>query len=229
MLVDAWLTRAAALRPDAIAVEAPEGALSYAELRERAAVLPARLGERVAIALEPGLDFAVALHAVLLAGATAVPIDPRLSDDERAARTAGCSVVVDAPLSGPVIEVPGTHDLDTVALGMHTSGTTAAPRPVDLTYGNVLWSALGSVTALGFDPEERWLCAMPLAHVGGLSILLRSAIYGDDGGRASALRRRRGHAGAHGGPHHPGLPRADDADAAARRRAARARRTSAAR
>ena len=28
------------------------------------------------------------------------------------------------------------------------------------------------------DPEERWLSALPLAHVGGLSILLRSCIYG---------------------------------------------------
>src|ERR1035438_7366861 len=27
------------------------------------------------------------------------------------------------------------------------------------------------------DPEERWLCALPLAHVGGLSILVRSAVY----------------------------------------------------
>jgi O-succinylbenzoic acid--CoA ligase len=32
--------------------------------------------------------------------------------------------------------------------------------------------------ALGLDPAERWLCPMPLAHVGGLSIQLRSAIYG---------------------------------------------------
>ena len=60
---------------------------------------------------------------------------------------------------------------------IHTSGTTSAPRPIELTYGNFLWSALGSAVALGFDPRERWLCALPLSHVGGLSILLRSAIY----------------------------------------------------
>ena len=61
---------------------------------------------------------------------------------------------------------------------IHTSGTTSAPRPVELTYGNFLWSALGSAVALGLDPNERWLCALPLSHVGGLSILMRSAIYG---------------------------------------------------
>jgi o-succinylbenzoate---CoA ligase len=60
---------------------------------------------------------------------------------------------------------------------IHTSGTTATPRPIELTYGNFLWSALGSSVALGVDPRERWLCALPLSHVGGLSILLRSAIY----------------------------------------------------
>jgi o-succinylbenzoate---CoA ligase len=60
---------------------------------------------------------------------------------------------------------------------MHTSGTTAAPKPVVLTAGNFLASALGSAVALGLDIEERWLCPMPLTHVGGLSIPIRSAIY----------------------------------------------------
>jgi O-succinylbenzoic acid--CoA ligase len=70
------------------------------------------------------------------------------------------------------------HDLSAAALVIHTSGTTSAPKPVELTYGNLLWSALGSAVALGLDPQERWLCALPLSHVGGLSILVRSAIYG---------------------------------------------------
>jgi O-succinylbenzoic acid--CoA ligase len=48
---------------------------------------------------------------------------------------------------------------------------------VELTYGNWLWSALGSAVALGLDRDERWLCTLPLSHVGGLSILLRSVIY----------------------------------------------------
>ena len=37
---------------------------------------------------------------------------------------------------------------------------------------------LGAALALGMDRADRWLCALPLAHVGGLSILLRSVIYG---------------------------------------------------
>jgi O-succinylbenzoic acid--CoA ligase len=61
---------------------------------------------------------------------------------------------------------------------MFTSGTTAGPKPVELSYDNWLWNAIGSALALGLDPAERWLCPMPLAHVGGLSIQIRSAIYG---------------------------------------------------
>src|SRR5947208_13660348 len=83
---------------------------------------------------------------------------------------------------------------------MHTSGTSGSPRAVELTYGNLLWSALGSAAALDLDANERWLCAMPVCHVGGLSILVRSAIYATtaavharfDAERAlSALRERR--------------------------------------
>ena len=67
------------MRPGTIAVETDDGALTYAELLARASAAAAGLrgAERVAIALPPGLDFAVALHACLLAGVAAVPGDVR--------------------------------------------------------------------------------------------------------------------------------------------------------
>ena len=192
MLVDAWLPRAAAAQPHRMAVQAPAGSWTYTELLtvalDGAAWLSQRgvgPGDRVAITLPPGLGFVQALHATMLLGAVVVPVDPRLSDAERAIVTDGAAVVVAEPLwEGPAlggttsVAAPVTHhDLDDVAAIVHTSGTTSAPRPVALTYGNFLWSALGSAVALGLDPGERWLCAMPVSHVGGLSILLRSAIY----------------------------------------------------
>jgi O-succinylbenzoic acid--CoA ligase len=64
-----------------------------------------------------------------------------------------------------------------VALIVHTSGTTGAPKAVALTPENILANALGSAVALGLDPDERWLCPLPLSHIGGLMVLLRSAIY----------------------------------------------------
>jgi O-succinylbenzoic acid--CoA ligase len=218
MLVEVWLQRAAATAPAATALRTPAGSCSYTELfaraRDAAAQLRARgvqHGDRVAIALPAGLDFAYALHACLLLGAAAVPVDLRLRAEERSAIEAGAALVVEESLvEGSLVEEsleetpPRTrpagartrggaanathladteeesifmHDLDAVAAVIHTSGTTSAPKPIELTYGNFLWSALGSAVALGLDPGERWLCALPLAHVGGLSILLRSAIY----------------------------------------------------
>ncbi len=38
-----------------------------------------------------------------------------------------------------------------MALVVHTSGTTGEPKPVELTYGNVLAQALGTAAALGLD------------------------------------------------------------------------------
>jgi o-succinylbenzoate---CoA ligase len=192
MVVEGWLRRAARTRPGAVAVEGPGGApCSYARLyaaaRRGARALSARgvsPGDRVAIALPPGLEFAEALHACLLLGAVAVPVDLRLADAERAHICDGASAIVSETLTPgsylravPDLLLDERHDLAAVAAVIHTSGTTSSPRPIELTYGNFLWSALGSAVALDCDPRERWLCALPVSHVGGLSILVRSAIY----------------------------------------------------
>ncbi|HEV7807615.1 MAG TPA: AMP-binding protein [Solirubrobacteraceae bacterium] len=187
MLVESWLARAARTRPWAVALEAGGVALTYAELdraatraARRLAALGARPRDRVALALPAGAPFVEALHGCMRLGGVAVPVDPRLSAAERAARTGACAVVVEAPLEGAQddeVALAAGHDLDATAIVVHTSGTTAAGCAVELTYGNWLWSALGSAVALGLDAGERWLCTLPLSHVGGLSILLRSAIY----------------------------------------------------
>ena len=59
---------------------------------------------------------------------------------------------------------------------IRTSGTTGAPKAVELTYANHLASAIASADALGVEPDDRWLCPLPLHHVGGLNVLIRSAI-----------------------------------------------------
>jgi O-succinylbenzoic acid--CoA ligase len=176
MVVESWLARAARERPDRAAVNE----LTYGALYERARAAAGGLprGARVGLALPPGEAFVVALHAVLLAGSTVVPIDLRLPDADRPAVDVLVEGEALAVRCAPDADVRDEHDLDAPAIVVHTSGTTSAPKPIRLTYGNWLWSALGSAVALGVDPGERWLCTLPLSHVGGLSILLRSAIYG---------------------------------------------------
>jgi O-succinylbenzoic acid--CoA ligase len=183
--MDAWLPRAARMHPDRTALVTRGQQISYAELEQLALEAAGglqergvRRGDRVALALPANRDFAVALHACLLLGTAAVPIDLRLTEAERAVRQAEASLVVDGSLAGAPLRSPIAPEPESIAAVVHTSGTTAAARPVELTYGNWLWSALGSALALGLEPEERWLCPLPLAHVGGLSILIRSAIYG---------------------------------------------------
>jgi len=62
---------------------------------------------------------------------------------------------------------------------LFTSGTSGSPKGAELSYENFLWSALASAAHLGVDPRDRWLACMPLFHVGGLSILSRSVLYGN--------------------------------------------------
>ena len=186
MIVESWLRRAARTRPDAVALRCADATLSYADLDEaadtaarRLSALGVRPGDRVALALPAQAAFAQALHGCMRLGAVAVALDLRLTAAERAVRSAGCVAVIDAPPHGdgdPHAPLLAEHDLDAPAIVVHTSGTTAEPRAIELTYGNWLWSALGSAVALGLDPEERWLCTLPLSHVGGLSILLRNTI-----------------------------------------------------
>jgi len=187
MQVESWLQRAARTRTEAIALRAEDGVLRYGELHEAATLAAQRLGalgvtagERVGIALPARRAFVETLHGCLLLGAVAVPLDLRLKPGERRARTRGCAAVICEPLEGLAdtgVPLTGAHDLDAPATVVHTSGTTGGPRPVELTYGNWLWSALGSAVALGVERDDAWLCALPLSHVGGLSILVRSTIY----------------------------------------------------
>src|SRR5438093_9027174 len=143
VLVDAWLPRAAAARPDRRAVNA----IAYADLdaaaaaaARRLAARGARAGDRVAIALPPGDAFCVALHACVRLGVVAVPIDLRLPAAERAKHAAGAAAIVKAPLDAgdgdEGVPLRDRHDLDAPMTVVHTSGTSGASKPVALTYGN---------------------------------------------------------------------------------------------
>lgn len=59
---------------------------------------------------------------------------------------------------------------------LYTSGTTGWPKGVLLSHGNHWWSAVGSGLRLGVRQDDRWLVLLPLAHVGGLAVVLRAAM-----------------------------------------------------
>jgi len=79
--------------------------------------------------------------------------------------------------AGSPLDKPRIDPARTLLL-IYTSGTTGAPKGALLSQRNLFWSAIGSALHLGAMPQDRWLVCMPLFHVGGLSILLRSALCG---------------------------------------------------
>ena len=82
--------------------------------------------------------------------------------------------------SRPPILLSHARSLNLAALHtiIYSSGTTGRPKGVMLTYGNHWWSAIGSSLNLGLYPSDKWLAVLPLFHVGGLSLLFKSVIYG---------------------------------------------------
>ncbi len=68
--------------------------------------------------------------------------------------------------------------LDKTATLMYTSGTTGKPKGVQQTFGNHYFSAVSSALNLGITEQDRWLIALPLFHISGLSALFKSVIYG---------------------------------------------------
>ena len=189
--LDNWLAQRAQTCPDRVGLIADGRELTYAELEREAVSVARRLAARgvrrdatVALELPAGADLVVVLHALMKLGAVAYPLDRRLSEAERAAEIDRANPILvlsepgDIPATEADMPLLGEHELDAIHCRMLTSGTTGTPRSVDLTYGNHLWSAVGSAFNLGMEPTDRWLCCLPLHHVGGLSIVMRSVIYG---------------------------------------------------
>jgi o-succinylbenzoate---CoA ligase len=127
----------------------------------------------VAIAL-PRPAAARAIVAAWEAGEAVLPLDP------------------DAPapeLKGVLAAARPTHLLDAggrtrlpegepaeagLAAVVATSGTSGAPKVVELGAGAVRWSALATSAALEAGPGDRWLCCLPLHGVAGLAVVARA-------------------------------------------------------
>jgi O-succinylbenzoic acid--CoA ligase len=78
----------------------------------------------------------------------------------------------------PAAVEPHDWPLDATLLVPFTSGTTGTPKGVRLTLRNVLASAVASTFRLGLDRAETWHVALPLHHVGGLTPVVRTPLYG---------------------------------------------------
>lgn len=159
-------------------------------------------GDHVALLSHNDLQMAISIHALSYLGVTVVLLNTRLSSSELQYQIndADVSIVIAADgLHQKLSQLDVKKKITFQALQnypekdialqtelklsepftiIYTSGTTGFPKGVIHTYGNHWWSAMGSALNLGLSPEDKWLAVLPLFHVSGLSILLKSAIYG---------------------------------------------------
>lgn len=201
-----WLTKRAQLSPDHLAVQYQETKLTFAQMNDQVQHIATQLAqiaqneERIAVITSNQLQGYLMILAVQQLGKTIVLINRRLSAREIdfQLQDAGIQVVVqdnDFHLTlsvnkqvsfAEVLAIPVTElinpvaefDLNKVTSIMYTSGTTGNPKGVMQTFGNHFYSAIGSALNLGIMTEDVWLAVVPIFHISGLSIMMRSLIYG---------------------------------------------------
>ncbi len=108
-------------------------------------------------------------------GLPVAPVDPRLSGPERQARIDLLATDRGVGVAGMEVETRSPDDRRPLAV-LFTSGSSGTPRAVELSRGAFVASARASEQRLGWRDDDRWLCVLPLAHVGGLSILTRCLV-----------------------------------------------------
>lgn len=160
---------------------------------------------RVGVLLSPQPAFVVTLYAVWRLGWTAVGLNTDLPEAELSTYVdrAGVDMLVCEPDTQPdqsvgvrpwlsvdaltcgQVDSPSKHHLEQgeweptdTALILFTSGTTGDPKAVRLTRENLAASATASAFRLGVSPEDRWLCCLPVYHMGGLAPAVRTVLYG---------------------------------------------------
>lgn len=171
--------RAADEAPHRLALVDADGELTFRELADEVRPLIAPLAALPAgarVSLTPFLvrQDVIRLLAAIEAGRGVVLLHPRWTPLERERALTVARPVLDlntvTPSPGALPPPPPADG--TLALVL-TSGTSGTPRAAVLSRRAFLASVEASAAVLGWRDDDRWLLAMPLAHVGGLSILLR--------------------------------------------------------
>lgn len=146
------------------------------------------MAELVALTMEGGPAFVDAVRRVWDDGDAFTPVDPRLPEAERTAVLAavGPTAVIGEDGERRRLDPAGygsTTPSDPLEPGdavvVATSGTSGHPKAVIHTHDGVTASARAVHRALGVDPAtDRWLACLPLAHIGGLAVVMRSLVTG---------------------------------------------------
>jgi o-succinylbenzoate---CoA ligase len=132
--------------------------------------------------LEPADLLAPLAAALDGTGPAVLPLDPALPPGriERLITELGPDVVLtpDGPRrTGHGAGRPTAADTAVVIV---TSGSTGQPKGVELSAAALLHSARASLNRIGARPGERWMCCLPVSHVAGIQVLVRSLAAGTE-------------------------------------------------
>src|SRR5581483_5743430 len=161
--------------------------LPYGELLPRVRAVAGGLdvapGERVAIVLDNRLETPLLLWACWWAGAVAVPLSWRLSQEELEYCVADCGarlVVREGDRLPRGRDHPGALDLDEreTCLMLYTSGTTGRPKGVPRSHRADRAGAWSQALQHGYGWGDRTLGVMPLYHTMGIHSLLAMHLVG---------------------------------------------------
>jgi o-succinylbenzoate---CoA ligase len=207
-MIPNWLMQRAYLTPDKVALSFEKEKWTFAQLKDGAVILAQKLKanglnehQRIALLGPSNAEMVFIIHACILAGLEIVMLNSRLTKKEiqyQLDDSGATTVIVSDELSSIIADTPlrqlqfsaikgsaeqqlaiqDSWQSDRTITIMYTSGTTGFPKGVRQTAGNHVSSALSSVLNLGLDENDVWLCAMPLFHISGFSILVRSVLYG---------------------------------------------------
>jgi o-succinylbenzoate---CoA ligase len=134
-------------------------------------------GDLVAVSIPPSPAWLELVAETWAAGAAVLPVDHRLPPAEAGAllERARPTVVLEA---GGARRVDGRPADPDIALIVHTSGTGGSPKLAQFHRRAIDAAVASSALAFEASDEDRWLCCLPIAHVGGLLVLLRAILLG---------------------------------------------------
>lgn len=200
-----WISQRAQLTPDRIGLIFKDESYTFNEIFTQAYQWAALLYEKgvrendhVGVSMGNSPRTVFIIHALHLLGAKTVLLNRRLQPreliwqlenvkatcfihDNDFPDTGLIDICVDTLKDFSSAEQPELRNeccLDDVCSIMYTSGTTGKPKGVLQTYGNHWWSATGSAFNIGLNQDDAWLAAVPLFHISGYTILMKSVIYG---------------------------------------------------
>jgi O-succinylbenzoic acid--CoA ligase len=151
-------------------------------------------GSRIALCMRNSLYHPILLQASWIMGFTLVLYNPGapvtaqadtvkpdliISNDDPG--TGDFRYIPPSLLTGKVSETDAglpDAELDSESAVVFTSGSTGMPKGVVLTTGNFLYSAAGTVEQMEMTGSDSWLVSLPMFHVGGLIIPVRSLLAG---------------------------------------------------